>query len=159
MEQKTFANLLKLVIIGTGIFGIFICVYVLPACGDIFRKMYPEFSYAYWPWLIFLWIAAIPCFCALVFGWQIAGNIAKDKSFSMANANLMKWVTWMAAGDSAFFFLGNVILLFCNMNHPGILFISMVVVFAGIAIAVAAACLSHLIRKAAVLQDQSDLTI
>ena len=45
------------------------------------------------------------------------------------------------------------------MNHPGILFISMVVVFAGIAIAVAAACLSHLIRKAAALQDQSDLTI
>ena len=65
----------------------------------------------------------------------------------------------MAAGDSAFFFVGNVILLFCNINHPGIILISMIVVFAGIAITIAAACLSHLVRKAATLQEQSDLTI
>jgi len=159
MEQKTFANLVKIIIIGTGIFGLFICFYVFPACGQIFTNMYPEFSHAYWPWLIFLWICSIPCFCVLVFGWKIAVNIGKDKSFSFENANLLKWVAWMAAGDSAVFFLGNIIMLICNMNHPGILFASMIVVFAGIAITVAAACLSHLVRKAAVLQEQSDLTI
>ncbi|MBP5281554.1 MAG: DUF2975 domain-containing protein [Lachnospiraceae bacterium] len=159
MEQKTFAALMKFIIIGAGIFGAFICFYVFPACADIFKNMYPEFSGAYWPWLVFLWISAIPCFCVLFFGWKISTNIGNDKSFSMANAKWMKLVAWMAAGDSAFFFVGNVILLFCNMNHPGILLMSMVVVFAGIAIAVAAACLSHLIRKAAVLQDENDLTI
>ena len=159
MEQKTFAKLLKIIIVGTGIFGAFISFYVFPACGDIFKNMYPEFAGAYWPWLIFLWIASIPCYCVLVFGWMIASNIGKDKSFSMANAKWMKWVAWMAAVDSAYFFLGNIILLFFNMNHPGILLISMIVVFAGIAITIAAACLSHLIRKAAVLQDENDLTI
>ena len=159
MEQKTFATLLKLIIIGTGIFGAFICFYIFPAFGQITVNMYPEFSYAYWPWLIFLWMAAIPCFCVLFFGWQIATNIGKDKSFSMENAKWMKWIAWMAAGDSAFFFVGNVVLLFCNINHPGILLISMIVVFAGIAITIVAACLSHLVRKAAALQEQSDLTI
>ena len=159
MEQKTFANLLKLIIIGTGIFGAFICFYVFPACGQTFRNMYPEFAGAYWPWLIFLWVAAIPCFCVLFFGWQIATNIGKDKSFSMANAKWMKWAAWMAGGDSAYFFLGNIVLLFCNINHPGLLLVSMVVVFADIAITIAAACLSHLIRKAALLQAESDLTI
>ena len=94
MEQKTFANLLKLIIIGTGIFGAFICFYVFPACGQTFRNMYPEFAGAYWPWLIFLWVAAIPCFCVLFFGWQIATNIGKDKSFSMANAKWMKWASF-----------------------------------------------------------------
>jgi hypothetical protein len=33
------------------------------------------------------------------------------------------------------------------------------VVFAGVAITVAAAALSHLVRKAAALQEESDLTI
>ena len=71
----------------------------------------------------------------------------------------MKWVAWMAAGDSAFFFVGNVVLLLCSMSHPGIFLIAMVVVFAGVAITVAAAALSHLIYKAAVMQEESELTI
>lgn len=159
MEQKSFASLLKIVIVGAFIFGLFICAYVLPACGDIFKNAYPEFSYAYWPWLIFLWIAAIPCFIALIIGWWISTNIGKDKSFSMENAKYLKIVAWLAAGDSGYFFVGNVVLLFLNMNHPGILFGSMAIVFIGIAITVFAACLSHMVHKAALLQEQSDLTI
>lgn len=159
MEQKTFSNLLKLVIIGVFIFGSFICFYVVPALGQSLLNMYPEFAYAYWPWLIFLWIAAIPCYTALVFAWLISGNIGKDKSFSMENAGYLKWIAWLAAGDSAYFFLGNIVLMFLNMNHPGILLVSMVVVFVGMAITVATACLSHMTRKAAALQEQSDLTI
>ena len=63
------------------------------------------------------------------------------------------------AGDAAFFFVGNVVFLFLNMNHPGIVLLSLVPVFAGACIAIAAAALSHLVRKAAALQEQSDLTI
>ena len=46
-----------------------------------------------------------------------------------------------------------------NAVHPGILFIALFAIFAGIVIAVATAALSHLVYKAAALQDQSDLTI
>ena len=46
-----------------------------------------------------------------------------------------------------------------EMNHPGIVLISLIVVFFGSAVAVAAAVLSHLVLKAALLQEQSDLTI
>ena len=56
-------------------------------------------------------------------------------------------------------FLGNLILTFLNMNHPGILLISLMVIFLGISVSIAAAALSHLVLKAAVLQEQSDLTI
>jgi len=45
------------------------------------------------------------------------------------------------------------------MNHPGIVIVSMVVVFVGAAISVVAAALSHMIMKAADLQEQSDYTI
>ena len=45
------------------------------------------------------------------------------------------------------------------MSHPGVALFSLIVVFAGVAVAVAAAALSYLVKKAAVLQEQSDLTI
>ena len=45
------------------------------------------------------------------------------------------------------------------MNHPGILLVSLLICVIGIAISIAAACLSHLVRKAADLQEQSDFTV
>ena len=45
------------------------------------------------------------------------------------------------------------------MSHPGVVLASFVVVFVGVAVAVASAALSHLVKKAAALQEQSDWTI
>ena len=45
------------------------------------------------------------------------------------------------------------------MSHPGVALASLLGVFAGVAVAIAAAALSHLVRKAAELQEQSDYTI
>ena len=132
---------------------------MIPSFGADIVTQYPEFSGWYYPWLFFLLATAIPCCAALVLGWKIAVNIGKDRSFSMENAGLLKWIAWLAAGDAAFFFLGNVVLALLSMNHPGVLLASLMVVFLGIAIAVCAAVLSHQVRKAAALQEQSDLTI
>lgn len=159
MEQKTLSNWLKFVILGVGICGLAVCLGVVPSYGSSLVRQYPEFADRYWPWLIFLWMTAIPCFLALFLGWKIATNIGKDRSFSMENAKHLERISWMAAGDSAFFFVGNIVLLFCNMSHPGIALHSMVIVFAGVAVTVVAAALSHLVRKAAKLQEESDLTI
>ena len=49
--------------------------------------------------------------------------------------------------------------LLLNINHPSIALCSLLVVFAGVAVAIAFAALSHLVLKAEVLQDQSDWTI
>ena len=68
-------------------------------------------------------------------------------------------ISIFAAADAVWLFAGNFILLFLNMNHPSVVLFSMVIVLVGAAISVAAACLSHLIVKAADLQTESDLTI
>ena len=159
MEQRTLSKWLKFVIIGVGICGLFIYFGILPSYGSALVSQYPEFSYCYWPWLIFLWITAIPCYAALVFGWRISDNIGRDKSFSQENAKFLEWIAKLAAVDSAYFFLGNIVLLLCSMSHPGIALLSMLVVFAGVAVTVAAAALSHLVLKAAELQEESELTI
>ncbi len=159
MGQKSLSNWLKLVIVGTAICGVIVYAIVFPAYGADLVSRYPEFSDRYWPWLVFLWVTGVPCYAALAIGWRIAERIGRDQSFTSENARGLKWVSWLAAGDAAAFFLGNVILLLLNMSHPGVLLLSLMVAFAGVAVAVAAAALSHLVEKAVGLQEQSDLTI
>ena len=159
MNQKSLSKWLRIILVGVGLCGLLVYFVVLPYCGHSLLDDAPEFENRYWPWLLFLWGTSIPCYAALVLGWRIAGSIGKDRSFSEKNARFLRIISWLAAGDAAYFFLGNLILLFADMSHPGVTLFSLLVVFAGIAVAVAAAVLSHLVRKAAALQEQSDLTI
>ncbi|MCD7863881.1 MAG: DUF2975 domain-containing protein [Lachnospiraceae bacterium] len=159
MEQKTLSKWLKCIIIGTGVCGLIFFFFIVPSFGQDLLARYPEFSYCYWPWLIFLWISGIPCYTVLVLAWKIVVNIGRDRSFSSENAKLFQWISYVTAVDTAFFFGGNVVLLLLNMSHPAVTLLSLIVVFVGVAVIVASAALSHLVNKAADLQEQSDLTI
>lgn len=160
MKQAFLANWLKLIIAGVGICGLIVYTLVFPILGQMIAAAENGvYDHCYWPWLIFIWATGIPCYAALGFAWKIAGNIGADKSFSHSNAKMLKWISVLAVSDATFFFVGNFVFLFFNMNHPGIVLFSQIIVFAGIAVAVAAAALSHLVLKAADLQEQSDYTI
>lgn len=160
MKQSSLAKRLKFAIIGIGLCGLIVYAVVIPILGMQLRRQWNgEFSGLFWPWLVFLWATAIPCAAALVLSWRIASNIGADRSFSMENAGLLHGISVLIAADSAFFFLGNLIYWLLNLSHPGVVIAAFPVAFAGVAISVAAAALSHLVRKAAELQEQSDLTI
>lgn len=160
MRQKTLSNWLKFIIVGVGLCGLVVYLLVVPMLGQTVAAAEDGlFDRLYWPWLVLIWVTALPIYAALAFGWIIAVNIGKDRSFSVENARLLKWISGLAAGDAAFFFIGNLLYLFLNWSHPGITLLSLVVVFVGVAISVAAAALSHLVMKAALLQEQSELTI
>ena len=159
MTQQKLSAWLKAILIGVGLCGLIVYFAVLPSIGSSLHASFPEFAAWHWPWMIFLWLTAIPCFAALVMGWRIAMNIGKDHSFSEENARLLQRIGYLAAADTAFFFLGNIVFFFLGMNHAGIMLASLLICFAGVAVTVAAVCLSHLVHKAADLQEQSDLTI
>ena len=142
MEQRTLVKWLKMLVLCAAVCGLGLAGGVLPLAGQWLVESYPEFSYCFWPWLIFLWVLSIPCFWALYLAWKIFGNIEKDHAFTTENAEYMGRIS-----------------LLIGMNHPGILLLCFVVTLIGIGFSVAAAALSHLIRKAADLQDQSDWTI
>lgn len=159
MDQKTLSKWLKTILVGIALCAVAVYGWIIPSMGRSIKMANPEFAYCYWPWLIFIWMTAIPCFGVIGLAWRISTNIGLDRSFTDENALLLKWIAVLAAGDGAFFFAGNAVFAFLNMNHPGVLLASLAVVFTCIAVSVAAAALSHLIKKAAVLQEQSDLTI
>lgn len=159
MKQATLARWLKLIVVGVGVCGLILFVVVVPTLAKTMVDKYPEFSNYRWPWMILIWIMALPCYAVLVLAWKIVTNIGLDRSFSTENATLFKWIAFLAAVDSVILFVGNLVFLFLNMTQPSIVLISFIVEFFGIAISVVAAALSHLVNKAADLQDQSNLTI
>lgn len=159
MEQKTLSRWLKGILVGIGLCGLIVYPVVVPALADYMLAGHPKFAAAVLPWKIFIWCSGIPCFAVLFFAWGIASNIGADRSFTEENAKSLKWISGLAAGDALLFFLGNILLLFLGMSHPGVVLASAVVEFIGVAVAVASVVLSHLVKKAAELQEQSDLTI
>ena len=159
MNQLSLSKWLKVIILCAGLIGIAIYCIVFPVYGKDIANMYPEFSQAYWPWLIFIWITAVLCYCVLFFSWRIACSIGNDHSFSMENVNNLKRISYLAASDSLILFAGNIIFLFLNMNHPSVLLASLIIVFTGIAIAVTSAILSHFVANAVAMKEENDLTI
>ena len=159
MKKKSLSNWLKAIIIGMGFIGLVFYGAVVPALGNDLVSHYPEYNDAYYLWVVFLWLTAIPCYIVLYLAWKISANIGKDNSFSKENAVCMKYISMLAAGDSIFFFIGNIVYLVIGFNHPSIVLAALVIVFIGVSIAVAAAVLSHLILKAAQLKEENDLTI
>ena len=159
MKQKHLATWLKVMIVGVGICALIVYAVVIPECGKTMVAEYPEFADRYKPWLYFIDSTGILLLLALGCCFKIAVNIGKDQSFIMENAKLLKWISGMAIGDTAYFFAGNFVLLALNMSHPGVLLGSLIVDCIGIAIGVAAAALSHLVYKAAELKEENELTI
>ena len=159
MEQRTLVKWLKGLVLFAAFCGVALDGGALPLAGQWMVERYPEFGYCFWPWLIFLWVLSIPCFLVLGLAWRIFRNIEQDHAFSTENAEYMGWISFLAAADAVVLLAGNILFLVIGMNHPGILLLSFVVILAGIGFSVAAAALSHLIRKAADLQDQSDWTV
>lgn len=158
MNQKSLSNWLKMMIVGVGLCGILICVLVLPMLTAELEPLLNE-KWVCRAWLILLWLTSIPCFVALIFSWRIISNIGNDKSFTKENAGLLKKISGLAVMDAAFLFVWNMVLFFLNANHPSTLLACLFIDFIGVVIAVIFAALSHLVLKAADLQEQSDYTV
>lgn len=159
MSQKSLSKWLKAIIGGMAICGALIYLYIIPILGRDLVDARPEYTSWYFPWLAVVLVSAIPCYWGLYFGWKISNEIGKDNSFSMENAEYLKNISILAALDSLYFFVANVVFMVIDMNHPGVFLISLIVVFIGVAVTVAAAALSHLVRKAAEIQQENELTI
>lgn len=159
MKPTIFAKWLKIVIAGTTLIGLVCCIYAIPFVMEAFKTEYPEFTNWVIPWKVLIYICAVPCFIAMGVSWKIATNIQKDRSFCMENALLFKTFSYLALGDSVFFMCGSVFFFIKGMNHPGLMIIELLVVFAGLAVFVCTAALSYLVAQAADLKEDADLTI
>ena len=154
MNRHTLARRLRAILIGIALCGLLFYLILLPW---ILHRTLPQQSPAQWAYLIPLWISAVPCYAVLVHGWRIVRNIAIDRSFCRENAAYLRVISSLAMIDTAWIFLCDLLWLLLGFAEVMMLLLSWIIIFVGIAAAVSAAALSHLVLRAAELQEQSDL--
>ena len=157
--MKKISISLKITIIAAAIFGAALYFWAIPFLGRYTVRHAPEFSYAYYPWLILLWITAIPCYTALVVAWRVVRSIDKDELFRPENAKRFSFIAKLAFFDAIFFLTGNVVYTFLNMIHPSIVLASIFICIVGVAFGICMSALAGFFEKAATLQEENDLTI
>ena len=119
----------------------------------------PELAYLAWPCLGLFWVGLAIVAAALAFAWRIFAEIGRDNSFCAENARRLRIISGLALTDTLLCAAGIVALFLLRALHPGVFLLLLLITAVGAGITVAAAALSHLTLKAAVLQDENDLTV
>lgn len=152
MDSKKLCGWLRGIMIGLGLAGLFFFGYLIPFMK---MRMLTHFN-GYWQWVIFALLSAVPCYLVLIEGWKIVNRIEKDNSFCVENAEGLSRVSFYALIDSAYVFIGNVVLMVLGLSRVSVFFLTLLIVIVGVSVGVAAAALSHLVRKAALLKQEND---
>ena len=159
MKQKKLAVWLQVVILVAGLMMLLFLAVILPVMANQMRQNLPEFSYMYWPCLSFVWVTAVPFYCALIALWQVCGQIGQGNAFCTENVRNLSFISKMALSECFLYFGAMVVLIRLNLLHPGIFLLMAVILCIGFFIAVAAAALSLLAQRALDMQNENDLTI
>ena len=117
----------------------------------------PETAWLVTPGIIAVSVSALPIAIALALFWMICTEIGRDNSFCRKNARLLTGIGFCALVDTGYCAVGAVTLEFLVGSAVWLLGLGVCVV--GLAIALAAFLLSHLVLKAADLKSENDLTI
>ncbi len=159
MLPKTLGNLMRAFTIAVAACGLFLCAFVIPVFGRGIIASAPEFRGWFLPWLIFAWLAALPCFAILVYVLKVANAVANDTVFTQKTAKWVKAGAILLSTDAAFVFAGSIMLFLLSMSHPGILLSCVIVFIFLLTLALLAAVLSRYLSKAALLQEESEGTL
>lgn len=159
MKQKELSRWLRGVVVLGWIACVLLAYPIAPKLAQDAAVEYPEFSYLAFPMLSMVWIGLAIVAAALWFGWRIFAEIGRDNSFCTQNARRLRIISWLALADTLLCVIAILALLLLRALHPGIFLLLLLLAVIGGGIAVAAAALSHLTLKAAMLQDENDLTI
>lgn len=109
------------------------------------------------PGIIAVSLSAIPIAIALVLFWQICTEVGRDNSFCHKNAGRLTGIGFCALIDTGYCAVGTVTLEILVGSPVWVLGLGVCTI--GLAIALAAFLLSHLVLKAADLKAENDLTI
>lgn len=160
MNQKRIARCL----IGAGgmaaagvliVFGVYV-----PVLANEMKQLYPEYAPLYWPGLIGLWCVAALFLLGLWEYFRVCGRIGQERSFCAENARSLGRIALYMALDGALW-LGAVFApgLVFHLDIGPVFILFLLCALASFALGILAWGLGRLVQKAAVLQEENDLTV
>lgn len=113
------------------------------------------------PMIIYTFIGSIPFFVALYQAIKLLGYVDSNKVFSQYSVDAVKNIKYCAIAFSGFILLG---ILYINLfikgeDSAGVTALSIVITFASIVIATAAAVFQRLLQNAINIKSENDLTV
>lgn len=153
MSDKVLFRAMKLIIILMGICGIAFDAFLVPLT---IAEKYDGTVVELIQW-IYQCIVSAPCFWILSLAWKIGNDMARGRLFTFENANrIFKSSVALLVSVSAFL-IGKVVFFLLGWNRE--LLIHSIIAVMGITFLIIFNALAHYIRRAAELQEESDLTV
>lgn len=160
MRRVTLVRTLKGVVVFLAALAALFYGFVFPdLIGEMGAMWEGTFAWLVTPAIVAVSLSAVPIAVALALFWQICTDIGRDNSFCHKNAWRLSGIGFCALADTAYCVVGTVTVFAITGGNPGVLLLAMTAIFGGLAIALAAFLLSHLVLKAAELKDEHDLTV
>lgn len=157
MEHEKLARLLKLAG-GIALLGGCLMMFVYaPIRGSQLKQVYPGAAHLYWPGLILFWVFGGLLLAALIQYWKICENIGDDRSFCPENAARMKTISVLLLAAAALCAVPTVLFLMYGITAAWAEFA--VFGMASLAMGMLAYALHRLLKSAADLQAENDLTV
>ena len=150
---------MKLAAVAMAVIGALVAFVLVPVAARAMLWEYPERGAWYWPGMIYAWAVLAPGFCGLWEFWKICVRIGQNDSFSRGNAQSLFRICGLALGMAALLVAGAAALCILRMGQPGLLLLMLGGAAACAIVALLACALGQLVRRAAVLQSESELTI
>ncbi len=153
---------LKTVIAGMGIATLAICIFLLPMIAKGLPMEFPEIAYLKFPFLIGMYLSAIPFFVALYEAFKLLSYIDKNNAFSILSIKALRRIKYCGAVMSVLYAATLMPLLYHVADFddaPGLVAIGMIFTCAPVVIAVFAAVLERLLRNAIDIKTENDLVV
>lgn len=134
---------------------------VLTLCVLILTQVNPTAAGDYYPILLGMTVTSIPFFTALYQTLKLLNYIDKDQAFSDLSVNILRKIKYCAISISSLYTLGApyIFIVAEKDDAPGVVAITLVIISASIVIAVFAAVLQKLLKKAIDFKSENELTV
>ena len=150
---------MKLAALAAALIGLLAAFVFLPMLASALLEEFPAYQKWYWPCLIYGWVVLLPGFAGLWEFWKICVEIGRDNSFSQKNARSLFRICLLALTMAALLAVGVAALCLLGMGLPALLIAMLGFGAACALVALLANALSQLVRRAAAIKSENDLTI
>lgn len=159
MSQKSIAMMLKVFCVVVAVVGAFFFFVYAPLFVEELAIMYPEAAHLKWPGLVGICVIAVLCYLVLGIFWSICVRIGEDNSFCNENADGMKRMGLLSFGVGVLLTGGMIFLGFQGFLEIAYFIVYFLLMCVVCGVGVLCLALSALIRRAAQLKEENDLTI
>ena len=150
---------MKLAALAAALIGLLAAFVFLPMLASALLEEFPAYQKWYWPCLIYGWVVLLPGFAGLWEFWKICMEIGRDNSFSQKNARALFRICLLALTMAALLAVGVAALCLLGMGLPALLIAMLGFAAACALVALLANALAQLVRRAAAIKSENDLTI